>query len=188
MAEHSFLGCNHLPTCMPTYSFYVQLLWYTLISSPLGGALCPELTRAFIPSGFRRDAGSLTTGHWPRWSLTTDHWPLTTDNWPLTTDHWPLTTDHWPLWSAVSMKNDFCGRTVWIFVEMVTGYAPEERRGYEEMNQGRVRMLLLVRNSIYMDLKLGIFSLQRSKTSPCISRVDWNNLGCWLSYQVSNVN
>ena len=28
VAEHSFLGGNHQSTCMPSYSIYVQLLWY----------------------------------------------------------------------------------------------------------------------------------------------------------------
>ena len=27
VAEHSFLGCSHQSTCMPSYSLYVQLLW-----------------------------------------------------------------------------------------------------------------------------------------------------------------
>ena len=30
VAEHSFLGCNHQSTCMPSYSLYVQLLWYPM--------------------------------------------------------------------------------------------------------------------------------------------------------------
>ena len=30
VAEHSFLGCNHQPTCMPSYSLYVQLLCYPM--------------------------------------------------------------------------------------------------------------------------------------------------------------
>ena len=30
VAEQSFLGCNHQSTCMPSYSFYVQLLWYPM--------------------------------------------------------------------------------------------------------------------------------------------------------------
>ena len=30
VAEHSFVGCNHQSTCMPSYSLYVQLLWYPM--------------------------------------------------------------------------------------------------------------------------------------------------------------
>ena len=30
VAEHSFLSCNHQSTCMPSYSLYVQLLWYPM--------------------------------------------------------------------------------------------------------------------------------------------------------------
>ena len=30
VAEHSFLGCNHQSTCMPSYSLYVQLAWYPM--------------------------------------------------------------------------------------------------------------------------------------------------------------
>ena len=30
VAKHSFLGCNHQSTCMPSYSLYVQLLWYPM--------------------------------------------------------------------------------------------------------------------------------------------------------------
>ena len=30
VTEHSFLGCNHQSTCMPSYSLYVQLLWYPM--------------------------------------------------------------------------------------------------------------------------------------------------------------
>ena len=30
VAEHSFLGCNHQSTCMPSHSLYVQLLWYSI--------------------------------------------------------------------------------------------------------------------------------------------------------------
>ena len=30
VAEHSFLGCNHQSTCMPSYSLYDQLLWYPM--------------------------------------------------------------------------------------------------------------------------------------------------------------
>ena len=30
VAEHSFLGCNHQSTCIPSYSLYVQLLWYSM--------------------------------------------------------------------------------------------------------------------------------------------------------------
>ena len=30
VVEHSFLGCSHQSTCMPSYSLYVQLLWYPM--------------------------------------------------------------------------------------------------------------------------------------------------------------
>ena len=30
VAEHSFLGCNHQSTCMPSYCLHVQLLWYPM--------------------------------------------------------------------------------------------------------------------------------------------------------------
>ena len=33
VAEHSFLGCNNQSTCMPSYSLYVQLLWYPMYYS-----------------------------------------------------------------------------------------------------------------------------------------------------------
>ena len=33
VAEHSFLGYNHQSTCMPSYSLYVQLLWYPMYYS-----------------------------------------------------------------------------------------------------------------------------------------------------------
>ena len=29
-AKHSFLGCNRRSTCIPSYSLYVQLLWYPM--------------------------------------------------------------------------------------------------------------------------------------------------------------
>ena len=30
VTKHRFLVCNHQSTCMPSYSLYVQLLWYPM--------------------------------------------------------------------------------------------------------------------------------------------------------------
>ena len=39
-AKNSFLGCNHQSTCMPSYSLYVQLLWYPMY--------CPKGIKAWV--------------------------------------------------------------------------------------------------------------------------------------------